>query len=75
MSRRFGSPAALHRVIPHAGPLRKPASAFSGQQNAKQSLAIADRGYLLDNGHVVGADSAQALAKDEKVRAAYLGDG
>lgn len=48
---------------------------FLVEQNAKQSLAIADRGYLLDNGHIVGADSAQALAKDEKVRAAYLGDG
>ena len=48
---------------------------FLVEQNAKQSLAIADRGYLLDNGHIVGADSAQALAKDERVRAAYLGDG
>ena len=35
---------------------------------------IADRGYLLDNGHIVGADTAQALAKDEKVKAAYLGE-
>jgi branched-chain amino acid transport system ATP-binding protein len=48
---------------------------FLVEQNAKQSLAIADRGYLLDNGHVVGADSAEALSKDEKVRTAYLGDG
>ena len=45
------------------------------EQNAKQALAIADRGYLLDNGHLVGADSAQALSKDQKVRAAYLGAG
>jgi branched-chain amino acid transport system ATP-binding protein len=43
------------------------------EQNAQQSLAIADRGYLLENGHIVGADTAAALAKDEKVRAAYLG--
>jgi branched-chain amino acid transport system ATP-binding protein len=47
---------------------------FMVEQNAKQSLAIADRGYLLDNGHIVGADTAQALAKDEKVKAAYLGE-
>jgi len=46
---------------------------FLVEQNAKQSLAIADRGYLLDNGHVVGADNAKALASDEKVKAAYLG--
>jgi branched-chain amino acid transport system ATP-binding protein len=47
---------------------------FLVEQNAKQSLAIADRGYLLDNGHIVGADSAAALSKDEKVKAAYLGE-
>src|SRR5262245_47967673 len=46
---------------------------FLVEQNAKQSLAIADRGYLLDNGHVVGADSAANLSKDETVRKAYLG--
>ena len=44
------------------------------EQNAKQTLAIADRGYLLDNGHIVGADTAEALRKDEKVKAAYLGE-
>jgi branched-chain amino acid transport system ATP-binding protein len=48
---------------------------FLVEQNAKQSLAIADRGYLLDNGHIVGADSAAALSRDEKVRHAYLGAG
>ena len=47
---------------------------FLVEQNAKQSLAIADRGYLLDNGHIVGADTAEALRKDEKVKAAYLGE-
>ena len=47
---------------------------FLVEQNAKQSLAIADRGYLLDNGHIVGADTADALAKDPKVQAAYLGE-
>jgi branched-chain amino acid transport system ATP-binding protein len=46
---------------------------FLVEQNARQSLAIADRGYLLDNGHIVGADSAAGLANDEKVRLAYLG--
>ena len=43
------------------------------EQNARQSLAIADRGYLLDNGHIVGADTAEALSNDPKVQAAYLG--
>ncbi len=43
------------------------------EQNAKLALAIADRGYLLDQGHLVGAGSADALSRDEKVRTAYLG--
>ena len=38
---------------------------FLVEQNARQSLAIADRGYLLDNGHIVGADTAANLANDE----------
>jgi branched-chain amino acid transport system ATP-binding protein len=44
------------------------------EQNAKQSLQIADRGYLLENGHIVGEDSAMALASDPAVRRAYLGE-
>ncbi len=46
---------------------------FLVEQNAKQSLAIADRGYLLDNGHITGSDTAEALSKDEQVQKAYLG--
>ncbi len=45
------------------------------EQNARQSLAIADRGYLLDNGHIAGSGSAEALSRDEKVKQAYLGAG
>jgi branched-chain amino acid transport system ATP-binding protein len=48
---------------------------FLVEQNAKRGLEIADRGYLLDNGHIVGSDSAVALSKDEKIRTAYLGAG
>ncbi len=43
------------------------------EQNAKQSLAIADRGYLLENGRIKAQNSAQALLHDDAVRAAYLG--
>lgn len=45
------------------------------EQNAKQSLAIADRGYLLENTRIVHEDSAEALRKDPAVQAAYLGGG
>lgn len=43
------------------------------EQNARQSLAIADRGYLIENGHIVGEDRAENLARDPAVQAAYLG--
>ena len=43
------------------------------EQNAKQSLSIADRGYLLENGNIVGEDSAENLLHDPAVQAAYLG--
>lgn len=45
------------------------------EQNAKQSLAIADRGYLIENAHVMHEDSAVNLAQDPAVQAAYLGVG
>ena len=45
------------------------------EQNAKQSLAIADRGYLLENAHILHEDSAAALRNDPAVQAAYLGAG
>ena len=43
------------------------------EQNAKLSLAIADRGYLIENGRIVGANDAASLAADPAVQAAYLG--
>ena len=43
------------------------------EQNAKQSLAIADRGYLVENGLVTGEGRASDLASDPAVVNAYLG--
>jgi branched-chain amino acid transport system ATP-binding protein len=43
------------------------------EQNAKRSLAIADRGYLIGNGRIVGEGSAASLRNDPAVQRAYLG--
>jgi branched-chain amino acid transport system ATP-binding protein len=43
------------------------------EQNANVSLAIADRGYVLQTGRVVLADEASALLANEDLRKAYLG--
>jgi branched-chain amino acid transport system ATP-binding protein/branched-chain amino acid transport system permease protein len=42
-------------------------------QMATLALTVADRGYVLESGHVVRADSAAALAQDPTLEAAYLG--
>ncbi len=44
------------------------------EQNALMALAIAHRGYVLQTGHIVLADTGQALLKNETVRKAYLGE-
>ncbi len=44
------------------------------EQNALMALSIAHRGYVLQTGRVVLADSAEALARNEMVRKAYLGE-
>jgi branched-chain amino acid transport system ATP-binding protein len=43
------------------------------EQNARLSLGIADRAYLLENGRVVGEGRAAVLAHDPAVQNAYLG--
>ena len=44
------------------------------EQNAAVALSIARRGYVLQNGLIVAADTAAALLKADDVRRAYLGE-
>ena len=44
------------------------------EQNAHMALATADRGYVLETGTIVLTDKADALAGNEQVRTAYLGE-
>ncbi len=44
------------------------------EQNALQALNVADRGYVLQTGHVVLAGTAHELRENEMVRKAYLGE-
>ncbi len=43
------------------------------EQNAKKSLQIAHRAYVLETGKIVLADSAARLLENEQVKQAYLG--
>jgi branched-chain amino acid transport system ATP-binding protein len=44
------------------------------EQNALMALDAADRGYVLETGSIVLADSAPALKTNEQVRKTYLGE-
>jgi len=46
---------------------------FLVEQNANKALQVADRGYVLENGKVVLADSGASLLANDEVRRAYLG--
>ncbi len=43
------------------------------EQNTALALSVADRGYVLEHGEIVLADTAAALAGHPRVREAYLG--
>jgi branched-chain amino acid transport system ATP-binding protein len=44
------------------------------EQNALMALAVASRGYVIQTGKIVLADSAKALMQNDMVRKAYLGE-
>ena len=46
---------------------------FMVEQNANMALSIADRGYVLQTGSIVLADTAQNLLRNEMMQEAYLG--
>jgi len=45
------------------------------EQNVRKSLAVADRGYVLERGRLVASGPAALLARSAIVRSAYLGAG
>jgi branched-chain amino acid transport system ATP-binding protein len=46
---------------------------FLVEQNVKQALRIAQRGYVIETGSIVMSDDARVLLGDARVREAYLG--
>lgn len=43
------------------------------EQNAFGALSVADRGYVMETGHITMSGPASELIADERIRAAYLG--
>ena len=46
---------------------------FLVEQNVRQALSVATRGYVMDSGRVVLNDTAANLLQDPRVVEAYLG--
>jgi branched-chain amino acid transport system ATP-binding protein len=46
---------------------------FLVEQNAAQTLALAHRAYIMEEGRIVGTGTGRQLLGDERVRQAYLG--
>jgi branched-chain amino acid transport system ATP-binding protein len=44
------------------------------EQNARQALSLANRGYVLETGELVLAGTGRELLADDRIRAAYLGE-
>jgi branched-chain amino acid transport system ATP-binding protein len=42
------------------------------EQNARQALAVCDRGYILQKGAIVLSGSREELVSDERVQRAYF---
>jgi branched-chain amino acid transport system ATP-binding protein len=43
------------------------------EQNARQALKLAHRGYVLETGHIVLSGNARELMENPQVKQAYLG--
>ncbi|PTQ69823.1 ABC transporter ATP-binding protein [Pseudomonas sp. GV071] len=68
------APIIIQQIFQIIEQLRKDGvTVFLVEQNANQALKIADRAYVLENGHVVMQGTGEALLTDPKVRDAYLG--
>ena len=53
---------------------RQGTTIFVVEQNANMALSIADRGYVLQTGRIVLADTAKNLRENKMMREAYLGE-
>jgi branched-chain amino acid transport system ATP-binding protein len=69
------SPAFVDQVFDIIGTInRQGVTILVVEQNAVVALGIAHRGYVLQNGRMVAADTAAALLAADHIRRAYLGD-
>ena len=68
------SPILVDQILDSIASLKKESiTVLLVEQNASAALAIADRGYVLETGHIVHSGQGAALLADPSIKAAYLG--
>jgi branched-chain amino acid transport system ATP-binding protein len=68
------SPIFVEKVLEAIAELnRRGVSVFMIEQNARQALGVAHRGYVLQNGRLVLEGASAELLAEERIRDAYLG--
>jgi branched-chain amino acid transport system ATP-binding protein len=68
------APAIIHDVLNTIRELNRDGlTCLLVEQNVAQSLKLASRAYVLENGHVTLSGSGAELLADDRVRTAYLG--
>ena len=66
-------PSIVMEVFHRLKDIKKSVSILVTEQNVRQALKAIDRGYILENGRIAMADSAQNLAGNDHIRKSYLG--
>lgn len=69
------SPLFVKRTIETIGPLKsqKNLSVLMAEQNSRQAVRIADRGYVISHGEIAfSANDMEELQSNEAVRNAYM---
>jgi branched-chain amino acid transport system ATP-binding protein len=67
------SPLLVEQIFELIGAInRQGTTVFLVEQNARKSLALAHRGYVIQKGEIVGAGTARELRDSDVVRHAYL---
>ena len=68
------APIIIQQIFDTIEQLRKEGmTIFLVEQNANQALKLADRGYVMEHGHILMQGSGEELLADPQVRRAYLG--
>ena len=68
------APVLVDEIFPIIQGLRDQGIAiFLIEQNVQQTLEIADRAYVVENGRIILAGESKALLENELIKKAYLG--